>query len=137
MKKYFVGNRTIFIMSILLVGLIVIGWLLGGLSGRQGEAKIVTINPGSGRIAIAKHLQQEGIIRSWPHFVIVSIVQGKVSLSGTFTLDPTNSLTSIITTVGSSRFVERRITILEGWRKEQIADYLVAYAINKEEFLTL
>lgn len=127
-------------LIIALAGLVTAGLLAGhwwylGLSGRPGSVKMITINSGEKRVEIAKRLESEGVIRSWRHFYILSLIHPGVILAGTFPLNPNNGLNQILQTVISDESREQSITIIEGWRREQIADYLEGRGVNKSAFL--
>lgn len=110
-------------------------WFLAGLRGASGSTQSFTISPGESRVTVARRLAEANIVHSPAHFLIVSYVKGKTMVAGTFTLNPQNGLNSVIDTISSQSKIEQAITIPEGWRREQIAEYLATKGVNKIEFL--
>lgn len=116
---------------------VIIIWFFIGLAGVEGSAKHFSIASGERRSQIADRLEREGFIRSKYHFLILSYLKRAQINAGTFTLDPTQSVTTILANLTSSGRLEQRITIPEGWRREQIADYLKDKGVDAQEFLKL
>ncbi|HEY1074429.1 MAG TPA: endolytic transglycosylase MltG [Patescibacteria group bacterium] len=112
-------------------------WFLSGLRGIDGPSREFSIPKGERRIEIAQRLQKEGIIRSWPHFVLISYLERRVLLAGQFTLDPTDRLTTIVRTLSLEEKRHQVVTIPEGWRREQIAEELAKKGVDKAGFLSL
>ncbi len=110
-------------------------WFETGIQPAGGSAQVFEVKAGETKEAIAKRLQDAHVIKSWRHFILLSYLTHRTILAGTFSLDPTHSLVKIVNDLSSSRSMEQVITIPEGWRREQIADYLITKNINKEEFL--
>jgi UPF0755 protein len=126
---------TLIVGVIFVVGSI-IWWQYAG-RGLPGEIKTVEVQAGASRVTIAKRLKSEGIIRSSARFIIESLIRRRTLLAGTFTLNPTDGLSNIIATLSNKQRVEQRITIPEGWRREQIADYLATKGVDRDQFLAL
>lgn len=110
-------------------------WFGFNLRGRPGAQTSFTISSGESRMVVAKRLQEQGVIRSRASFILLSYIKGSTILAGTFTLLPTQSTNGVLNTISSAKKVEQKITIPEGWRREQIADYLSDKGVNKAEFL--
>lgn len=121
------------LVALLLFGL----WFANGLRGISGAAREFVIPKGERRIEIAQRLQEEGVIRSWPHFVMLSYLQRRVILAGQFTLSPEDRVTTILRTLSSEEKRHQVVTIPEGWRREQIADELTKKGVDRAEFLSL
>ncbi len=111
-------------------------WFVRGLAGMSGSPKSFTIEPGEKRTSVAQRLESAGIIRSKAHFLLLSYLKGQTIIAGTFTLVPSSSVGTIITTLSTKSKSEQSITIPEGWRREQIAEYLKDKGVNPSEFLT-
>lgn len=112
-------------------------WSSAGRGIDGSELKTIEITAGESRVAIASRLESEGVIRSSARFVIESLIRHRVLLAGTFTLNPADSITAVINVLSNKQRVEQRITIPEGWRREQIADFLVSKGVDRAQFLAL
>ncbi|MDO8551569.1 MAG: endolytic transglycosylase MltG [bacterium] len=102
------------------------------------------VNKGEGLISIAGRLKEEKLIRNAVAFRLLLIkegLNGKIQ-AGSFTLDPAADSLGIALSLTKGAF-DYRVTLLEGWRREEIAEKL-ATELNKkdssfimEEFLNL
>lgn len=131
MKKLF----FIFLAVILLVAWI--GIFSPQDSGSKKELVFV-VERGEGTRDIAVHLQKEGLIPSSPIFrlfVLTAGISGKLQ-AGTYILSPSLSPFEISKKLASGDVLKERITILEGWTIEDIAQYLGGKGLfSKEEVL--
>ncbi|MBI2913040.1 MAG: endolytic transglycosylase MltG [Chloroflexi bacterium] len=106
-------------------------------SPSPGEAVAITIKPGQNPSEIGDLLQEQGVIDSAIQFRVLVALLGydKMLQAGDYEFDAgTPALTAVYRMrrgVISSRFV----TVVEGWRLEQIADALAEKGISREEFL--
>ncbi len=114
-----------------------IGWINAGRGMDSGTMKTIEIVPSESRLTIAKQLKAEGVIRSSTRFILESLIRQRILLSGTFTINPTDPISAVINTMSNKQRVEQRITIPEGWRREQIADYLAPKGVDRAQFLAL
>lgn len=103
----------------------------------KAASQTITIDPGTGRLEVAKLLKEKQLIRSEIYFIFRVTLSGRSIQAGTYTLNPANGTDSIITTIAHGR--QDRITVLipEGWRKEQIANQLSKKGLDGAGFLTL
>ncbi len=83
----------------------------------------VVIQPGSSSRLIGQQLCQAGVIRSALAWELWSRTFGRdwVFQAGTYALDPNQDMLSIARQLRQGRILQRRLTIPEGWRIEQIA----------------
>lgn len=115
---------------ILFAGVIVIAGLfvsaLGASNRNSAEKKDFVIVAGESTAQIATRLEQEHVIKnSFSFFVYMKLIGGKL-LPGTYEVSPAQSATEIGWLIGSGRYKTEHITIIEGWRASQIAEYLTA-----------
>lgn len=85
-----------------------------------------TVAPGSPARLIGQDLEKAGLIRDatlFEAYVRVNRLDERL-FAGTFTLAPSMTLREIADTLTSARAAAMSITIPEGWRIEQTADYL-------------
>jgi len=85
-----------------------------------------TVAPGTPARLIGQHLEEAGLIRDatlFEAYVRVNGLDGRLA-AGSFTLAPSMTLREVADTLTSPRAAAIRITIPEGWRIEQTADYL-------------
>jgi len=98
---------------------------LGPINSAQTETQSFVIAKGQGTISIGNKLSEAGLIRNPLIFRLVVRQQGLSSQlqSGTFELSPTMSVLQIaqVLTQGTE---DLWITVLEGWRTEEIAGML-------------
>lgn len=94
------------------------------------------IKPGQGKQEIAQNLEKQGLILSrWPFLFYVWLKNYKVK-AGLYILSPSMTTLNIIDQVAQGKIKEHKITIPEGWRITQIAEYLDKNGIvNKDDFL--
>jgi UPF0755 protein len=83
----------------------------------------VVIQPGSSSRLIGKQLHQAGVIRSALAWELWSRTFGRDWLfqAGTYALDPNQDMLSVARQLRQGRILQRRLTIPEGWRIEQMA----------------
>ncbi len=104
-------------------------------SGGQMEAFVVQRGEGSG--TIADRLEEEGFIRSANFFKLHLKLSGSVGAieAGDFKLSSSMTMDEVIKTL-SEGSVDKWVTLLEGWRVEEMAKKLNSdLGINSEEFL--
>jgi UPF0755 protein len=106
-----------------IVGLFVVS--IGAKDANSDVKKDFVIEPGSSSSSIAERLTNEGLIRnSFGFYVYLKITRSTI-LPGTYELSPAQSATSIANSITSGKFKVAKVTIIEGWRVSQIADYLI------------
>lgn len=125
------------IVGLLIFILVAIIWFASGVPGRSGSLQQFTITSGESRKTIAANLESSGIIRSKIHFVIVSYWERRPLMPGIYMLNPHDNVFVVARHIESGDVTQQVVTIPEGWRREQIADYLATKGVNKNQFLTL
>ena len=90
----------------------------------NGKIKIFVINPNEQTKDIATRLEKEGIIRSARAFLqeLKKHDDSKIK-TGDFKLSPAMNVTEVIDNLEKGS-VDARITLLEGWRVEEMAEKL-------------
>lgn len=111
------------------------------LQGRTGEVNRpvssdstplrFVVESGTPARLIGQNLQKAGLITDARLFEAYVRVNGLVSQleAGTFILTPSMTLAEIVDTLQKAEAAAITVTIPEGWRLEQIADYLAAAAV--------
>ncbi len=85
-----------------------------------------TIEPGMAARTIGKELQRFGLILDpelFEAYVRLNALDDKIQ-AGTYVLDPSMSLREVVEAIQHAESESVSVTILEGWRFEQTADYL-------------
>lgn len=98
------------------------------------------VEPGETAVQIAQRLQDEGLIRNADLFRLLLRVRGADTRleAGQFTLRRNMTMDEIIVALQHGRPATVRVTILEGWRAEEVATVLAAQGlIDPDEFLGL
>ncbi len=130
-------TKIILLLILGLIGVAAIVVLALGARPVGGPSQQVEIAHGESRFVIAKELKDKGLIRSRATFLLLLIPGGGKVQAGTHTINPNYSIPLIVgeLVTGKSRYV--RITIPEGWRKEQIAAELTKKGFNGTDFLAV
>ncbi|MEM7801621.1 MAG: endolytic transglycosylase MltG [Chloroflexota bacterium] len=116
--------------------------LLYGPASPNGEAVEFTISSGETGNTIAQRLQTEGLLQDQEIFVSYARYKGLDSKfeAGTFLIEPGLSTAALAQILTDARAREVVLTILEGWRIEEMARYLnnlQPAEIDGNEFLRL
>jgi UPF0755 protein len=92
----------------------------------DGEPRQFVVEPGMTARAIAQKLLQEGLIGDVQLFEAYVRINGFAQRleAGTFSLSPRMTMVEIVSALQNAQAQGTRITIPEGWRLEQTADYL-------------
>ena len=129
----------LFIVFVLLVGGIYWGAKVYLFS--PGSPMVFTINAGQSGSSVARELKKKGIIRSELLFKIVLKLTSNDSdlKAGKFDLRKNMSDFEVINCIKSGRCTHfERVTVLEGWRSEEIAERLAELGItNAHDFLRI
>ncbi len=106
-----------------------------------GAPVVVTIAPGQSGSAVANVLKEKGVIRSKLLFKLLFKLTSNPSdlKAGRFDLHKNMSDLGVINCIKSGHCTHfERVTFLEGWRSEEMAEELASRGItNATEFLTL
>jgi len=139
MKKKQLLRRWVFLTTILAAVFIVLrlyqGFLLSPLNDNDSRQRQFIIPKGQSVMEVAKRLEGEGFIRSANAFTILVRISGKHIQAGEFELSSSMSAEEILEEVVAGK-AERRVTLLEGWRVEEMAEKLEQeLGIKKEDFV--
>jgi len=122
--KLFKLIALILFLAILLVGGLFIN-NLGPVDPNATEKREFVVTAGQSTAEIAKQLQDQGLIKnSFSFFVYMKLVSAKL-LPGTYEVSASQSASQIGWAIGSGKYKTERLTIIEGWRVSQIAEYLI------------
>ena len=98
----------------------------------------VEITKGQGVKEIAQLLKNEKVINNKWRFYWEYIIQRRALQAGIFRFEERESISSIYNKIAVGDIYEEKITIIEGWRREQIAQMLVKKGlIDYEAFMAL
>ncbi len=131
--------KYIFFFSILIIS---ISLLFGFYSSKEHNGDVLfVVSPGEGVKNIGLKLYQEDLI--WHHyfFNIYAFVSGKGSQlkAGHYLIKDPVTVVDMVNLLYSGNVVDQKITIIEGWNKNDIAGYLSQTIDNfdKDNFLSL
>jgi UPF0755 protein len=140
------NKRPLVYLFLIIVALLVIGFFgfqsyknyLNSPLDPNGKVKMFIINPGENPPEVAKRLVEEGFIRSsWAFLQALKSKEDQTIEAGDFKLSPKMDVNEIIENLQQGS-VDKRITLLEGWRVEEMAQELEdELGIEKGEFLSL
>lgn len=134
-------KKLIIFIVVIIIIFITLGWWnsqLGPVSKEKEQKKII-ITKGESLNWIAKQLKKENLIHSELVFSFYTKQQGLSSKlsAGTFKLSPSLSVSEIVKIL-SGKPAETWVTLIEGWRIEEMAVKLSNdLAIDEKEFLKL
>lgn len=123
--------------SVLAGILLIVLFALFQLRPMGGATVEVTIPAGTSRWELAKQLKQQKLIRSDLNFFALVVLSQRTIKAGTYTINPEDSLFKIMAQLSAGKERQIRLTIPEGWRKEQIANELTKQGLDGATFLTL
>ncbi len=139
MKKVIIG--AIFLALVLLGS--VVGyyfWSIQPVNVVEKELREFQVNNGEGISVVAQNLLAEKLIKNSLSFRILAKLEGETGLvPGMFKVSPSMSAQEVLTAL-KGRPEELTVTILPGWRREEIAEYLGNLGLtnfDEEEFLVL
>ena len=102
-----------------------------------GKEKIFEIRKGEGIREISFYLEKEGLIKSRLFFRIYVLLKGfsRKLQAGDYLLSPSMTIPEIVQKFVLGDTIKEKITIIEGWNKKEIADYLEEKGlIDREKF---
>lgn len=107
----------------------------------KGPLVVFTIQPGQSGASVAQSLKEKGIIRSTLFFkLILKLTSSAKDLkAGRFDLRKNTSAFEVINCIKSGKCIHyEKLTVLEGWRSEEIAEALGAQGItDPQQFLDI
>lgn len=111
-------------------------FLLSAPNKGDSTKKLFMIRPGEATVEIAKSLEKEGLIRSANAFTILVKRTGNAGSiqAGNFKLSPSMSSSEVLIELKSG-MIDKKVTLLEGWRVEEMGEKLGAeLGIKSTEF---
>jgi len=120
----------ILVISFVLFGTAFI-YLLGAKDSANEVKELVEIEVGQTRSEVAQQLANKNLIRSAYAFFLYSRLLGGRLLPGTYELSPSMSASVIANMLATGSVKQKKVTIIEGWRISQIADYLSKEKLDK------
>lgn len=121
-------KKIVLAVGILVVMLGVGAWgamqyLLSPMNPNNTDTKLIVVTKGQSLVSVGSKLTDAGIIRSPWALRLAAYKTGKGSSiqAGSFKLSPAMSPTQILDTLAHGK-LDLWVTLLEGWRREQIAD---------------
>src|SRR5688500_11980584 len=123
------AKRWMILLGILVIGYFIFkaywNFLLSPVDKSLTDVKVFVIPPGQSSSEIADRLQSEGFIRSASAFKFYLKRTDQISKlqAGDFKLSPAMNAEEIIKTL-SSGSLDVWVTLLEGWRVEEMAEKL-------------
>ncbi|RIK40622.1 MAG: endolytic transglycosylase MltG [Chloroflexi bacterium] len=145
-------TRIVFIAAVASVALVLAACRLGGQPAlgaylRANERQLTrpysvddrpvrfVIEPGTPARMVAQQLQEAGLIGDdllFEAYVRVNGLDARLN-AGTFVLSPSMTMVEIVETLQHAQAAAVTVTIPEGWRAEQTADYLIAAGIFQDD----
>lgn len=140
-------RKVVFLaMGLAMISIIAVGasffWLIQPVASEKKMVDEIdfSVNRGDGVAMVAKKLEKEGLIKNAFAFRLLAKFKGEQGLvPGLFTLNANLSAMEVLHILKTEP-KELTITILPGWRREEIAEYLMNLNLNEfsmTEFLTL
>jgi len=127
-------NKTVKIIIYVLISLITVSLVfylyvrndIYSPMSKDSNKVVFEIQKGQSSVEIVEALRKEGLARQgWTTAIYLKISgYGNKLKAGTFLLDKANSPVKNIEIIVSGETALKKITILEGWRKQDIAEYL-------------
>lgn len=97
---------------------------LGAVNPDSTEKTEFVVSAGTSTTEIADKLEEDGLIKnSFSFYIYLKFIGGKI-LPGVYEVTPSQSASAIGWMLGSGRYKTARLTIIEGWRVTQIAEYI-------------
>jgi len=122
--------RNIFLLLLIVfivfisVFLIYFNFLSKSSAGDSDYKAVYNIEEGKSTWSIAKELETDGFLdQAWAFFFYVKVKRLTIK-SGSYLFSENMSLSEIALKISDGETMIRKITIIEGWRAEQIAQYL-------------
>jgi len=123
MRRFKVVALILFLIVLGLVGVFVNN--LGAAKPDATDKSEFVVTAGTSTTEVAQQLERDGLIKnSFSFYVYLKLINGKI-LPGTYEITPAQSASAIGWMLGSGKYKTARLTIIEGWRVSQIADYII------------
>lgn len=117
---------------------VIIGIYFSGqvkVSSGPAPEKVFVVQKGDGFLTIASNLKKEGLIKSKTLFEIHAVLAGVYSkmMTGRYSLSPSMSIEKILDELATGDIMKQKITILEGWDLNDIANQLAEKGISSQQ----
>ncbi len=111
--------------------------LVAAPAATPGQPIDVTIVPGQSPAEIGQVLEELGVIESDVHFRLLVALLGydRVLQAGDYEFRSGMPALEVVYLMRRGSIATREVTVIEGWRLEQIADALEEHRIPRQEFL--
>lgn len=132
-------KKIIFVILIILIGGLIYLWqgIYLPLDSNSQEEKVFLIRKGEGLEEIAANLSKDRIIKNRIFFILYVLLTNQLKnlQAGVYLLKPSMSIEEITNQIVLGKTIEEKITIIEGWNINDIADYFEAKGLfKKDEF---
>ena len=129
MKKFL---AVVFMMILVAAGYLAYGLLLPV----RAEQRFVLLKPGSSTKTIAKQLRQEGVIRSWPAFLLLHYYKVQPLQAGEYLFDRPANAIEIYRRLAKGDVNARTVVIPEGYNLFDVAQAVEAAGLgSRQDFI--
>ena len=106
-------------------------------AGASRDTAEITVNPGAGTDTIGKALESAGVIESATQFEALVALMGydRLLQAGAYEFAQNSPQLEVIYRMRRGQVSTHSVTVVEGWRREQIADALAEQGIPRADFL--
>lgn len=132
MKKIVLIVIGIIILILLALGIFFYAQI-GSSASRTEKNIAIEVEDYDSTKEVAMKLKEKGVIKYPTIFTYYSLLSDKHILPGIYYLSPDMSMEEIIDILDEGKVSEKKATVLEGWRREQIAEKLAKEGIIDEE----
>ncbi|MEO6198263.1 MAG: endolytic transglycosylase MltG [Dehalococcoidia bacterium] len=146
------ANRFTYLIALNIAAAMVLAaaWIIAGSpaeiddigpyqSVAPGEPRIVaiTVRDGQAPDSIGEALQDAGVIDSSTQFEVLVSLMGydRLLQAGEYEFEAESSALDVVYRIRFGQVSTRSVTVIEGWRLEEIADALEAQGIPRDEFI--
>jgi len=135
MKKIILIILGIITVFVVIAG-IWIYWAIKNSFSQQEKNIVVEVIEDESTRQVADDLAKKSIIKHPLIFTYYSLLTNKQIMPGIYYLSPDMNMMQILAILNQGKISEKKITIPEGWRREQIAQKLAdELIVEKKEFL--
>jgi UPF0755 protein len=132
MKKFLL---VVFVILVLTAGYLAYGLLL---PVRIGEQRFVLLRAGSSARSIARQLQQEGVIRSWPAFMLLHYYKVRPLQAGEYLFDHSANAIQVYRRLARGDVYVRTVVIPEGYNMFEIAQAIESAGLgSSRDFINI
>ncbi len=123
MRSFKIIALILFLAILTVVGVFISN--LGAVGAEDSSATEFVVVEGTSTSEVARQLEEDGLIKnSFSFFVYIKLIGGKI-LPGVYEIAKSQSASSIGWMLGSGKYKTSRVTIIEGWRVAQMAEYFI------------